>query len=148
MLYVNLGVDFFSTSELLYPNLKKIRLVRARPNSYMISDNPNVSLGIVDCSLYTRCIALEKDNNKKTMDLLAYTLVEFNYLETLVKTFIIPAIQHPFFQENIFSKATVVGLPVKWLKTLHLLDCTLKITSRINILLSDKLEYSEEVSQS
>ena len=52
MLYGKLRVDFFSTSELLYPNMKnKLRLDRARPNFYMISDNPNASLGIVDCSL-------------------------------------------------------------------------------------------------
>ena len=51
MLYGKLGMDFFSTSELLYPNMKiRLRLIRARPNFYMISDNPNVSLGIVDCS--------------------------------------------------------------------------------------------------
>ena len=50
MLYGKLGVDFFSTSELLYPNMNiRLRLIRARPHSYMISDNPNVSLGIVDC---------------------------------------------------------------------------------------------------
>ena len=50
MLYGKLGIDFFSTSELPYPNMKiKLRLIRARPNFYMISDNPNVSLGIVDC---------------------------------------------------------------------------------------------------
>ena len=51
MLYGELGVDFFSTSELLYPNMKiRLRLIRARPNFCMISDNTNVSLGIVDCS--------------------------------------------------------------------------------------------------
>ena len=50
MLHGKLGVDFFSTSELLYPNMKiRLRLMRARPNFYMISDNPNVGLGIVDC---------------------------------------------------------------------------------------------------
>ena len=55
MLYGKLGIDFFSTSELLYPNMKiRLRLTRAKPNFYMISDNPKVSLGIVDCSLYTR----------------------------------------------------------------------------------------------
>ena len=60
MLYGKLGVDFFSTSDFLYPNTKvRLRLIRARPNLYMISDNPNVSLGIVDCSLYTRRIALK-----------------------------------------------------------------------------------------
>ena len=52
MFYGKLGVEFFSTSELLYPVMKiRLRLIRARPNFYMISDNPNVSLGIVDCSL-------------------------------------------------------------------------------------------------
>ena len=62
MLYGKLGIDFLSTSELLYPNMKiRLRLVRARPNFHMISDNPNVSLGIVDCSLYTRRIALKYD---------------------------------------------------------------------------------------
>ena len=59
MLYGKLGTDLFSTSELLYPNMKiKRRLIRARPNFYQIRDNPNVSLRIVDCSLYTRRIAL------------------------------------------------------------------------------------------
>ena len=65
VLYGKLGVDFFTTSELLYPNMKvRIRLIRARPNFYMISDNPNVSLGIVDCSLYNRRITLKDDYHK------------------------------------------------------------------------------------
>ena len=75
MLFGKLGIDFFSTSELLCPNLKiRLRLIRARPSFYTISANPNVSLGIVDCSLYTRCIALEDDYHKKRMDMLAYAL--------------------------------------------------------------------------
>ena len=111
MLYGKLGVDFFSTSELLYPNMEnRLRLIRARPNFYMISDNPNVSLGIVDCSLYTRRIALKDDYHKKRMDMLAYTPVELNYLETLPKSFIIPARQNQFIQENIFKNA-----PVRWI---------------------------------
>ena len=39
--------------------------------------------------------------------MLAYTPVEFNYLETLAKTFIIPARQNQFIQENIFNNASV-----------------------------------------
>ena len=108
MLYGKLGIDFFSTSDLLYPNMKiRLRLIRARPNFYMISNNLNVGLGGVDCSLYTRRIGLKDDYHKKRMDMLAYTHVEFNYLETLAKTFIIPARQNNFIQENIINNAPV-----------------------------------------
>ena len=73
----------------------------------MIIDNSNVSFGIVDFSFYTRRIALKDDYHKKGMDMLAYTPVELNYLETLAKTFIIPARQNQFIQENIFNNAPV-----------------------------------------
>ena len=100
MLYGKLGVDFLSTSDLLYSNMKiRLRLIGARPKFYMIIDNPNVSLGIVECSLYTRCIAPKNDYHKRRMDMLAYTPVEFSYLEILAKTFIIPARQNQFIQE-------------------------------------------------
>ena len=106
MLYGKLGIDFLSTSELLYANMEiRLRLIRVRPNFYMISDNPTVSLGIVDCSMYTRRIALKDDHHKKRKDMLAYAPVEYNNLETLAKTFIIPARQNHFIQENIFNNA-------------------------------------------
>ena len=41
------------------------------------------------------------------MDIFDYTPVEFNYLETLAKTFIIPARQNQFIQENIFNNDPV-----------------------------------------
>ena len=41
------------------------------------------------------------------MDMLAFTLVEFKYLATLAKTFIIPARQDQFIQENIFLNAPI-----------------------------------------
>ena len=51
MLHGKLGIDRFSTRELLYPDMKvRLRLIGARPNFCLISDNPNVSLGIADCS--------------------------------------------------------------------------------------------------
>ena len=73
----------------------------------MISDNPNVSLGIVDCSLYTRRIALKDNYHKKRIDMFAYTPLEFNYLETLAKTFIVPVKQNQFLQEIFFKNAPV-----------------------------------------
>ena len=144
MLYGKLGVDFFSTSEILYPNMKiRLLLIRARPNFYMISDNPNVSLGIVDCSLYTRRIALKDDYHKNRMYMLAYAPVEYNYLETLAKTFIIPARQNQFIQENIFNNA-----PIRRIANAMNTNSafTGSFTENSNFI-SDKLEYPEGDSQ-
>ena len=48
MLYGKLGVDFVSASELLYPNMKvRLQLIRARPNFYMITDNPTLVLELL-----------------------------------------------------------------------------------------------------
>ena len=74
----------------------RIRLIGARPNFYIISDNTNVSFEIVDCSLYNRRITLKDDYHKKQWDMLAYNPVENNYWETLVKTFIIRSRQNQF----------------------------------------------------
>ena len=66
VLYGKLGVGFFSTSELLSPKMKnKLRLIRAKPIFYIISENPNVSLGIVDCALYTPGFVPKDDYQKK-----------------------------------------------------------------------------------
>ena len=73
----------------------------------MISDNLNVSRGIVHCSPYTRRIALKDDYHKMRMDMVAFAPVEHKYLVTLVKTFIIPARQNQFIQENIFNNAPI-----------------------------------------
>ena len=67
-LYGKMEVDFFSTSKMLHQKWKsRLRLIRAGPNFYMISDNPKVSLGIVECSLqtYLRCSQgrLSQENN-------------------------------------------------------------------------------------
>ena len=148
-LYGKEGVYFISTSEKLYTNMKvRLRLIRARTSFYIISDNPKVSLGIVDCSVYTRRNALKDDYHKKRMDMLAYTPVELNYLETLAKTFIIPARQNQFIQENVFNNAPVRRNAITMNKTLHSLDRIMKIHSGISHSISDKLEYSEEGSQS
>ena len=149
MLYGKLGVDFFSTSELLYPNMKmRLWLIRAGLNFYMISDNPNVSLGVVDCSLYTRRIAFKDYYHKKQMDMLAYTPVEFNYLETLAKTFIIPARQNQFIHENFFSNApfrrNAIAMNTKSAFTGSHTENPLWY-QQFDL---NKLEYWEEVSQS
>ena len=85
----------------------RLRLIRDRPKYNMFSNNPKVSLGIVDRLLYTRRIALRDEYYKKRMEMLAHTPVEFNYLETLAKTFNIPARQNQFIQENNFNNSPV-----------------------------------------
>ena len=44
--------------------------------------------------------------------MLAYATVEYNYLETLAKTFIIPARQNQFIQENIFNNAPIPRITI------------------------------------
>ena len=80
------GVDFFSPFELLFPKMKKkLRLIRARHNFYIVGNNPDFSLGIVDRSFYTRRIALKDDYHKNRLDMLAYNPVEYTFLATLRK---------------------------------------------------------------
>ena len=59
MLYGKLRIDFLSASELLYSKMKVgLQLFIAEPIFYVNSDNHNVSLGIFDCSIYTRGFTL------------------------------------------------------------------------------------------
>ena len=45
LLYDRLAIDLFICEKLILPKTKvRIKLIRARPNFYMLSDNPNVSL--------------------------------------------------------------------------------------------------------
>ena len=46
------------------------------------------------------------------MEMLAYTPVEYKYLETLAKTFIILSRQNQFFRENIFNIAPVLRIAI------------------------------------
>ena len=95
---------------MLYPNMKlRLRLIRSRPYFHMVTDNPNASLRIIGCSLYTRRIA-KYDYHKKRMDMLAYTPVEFNYFEPPARTFIIPSGQNLLIEENIFNNAPILRI--------------------------------------
>ena len=97
----------------------------------------------MDCSLYTRRIALKDDYHKKRMNMLAYAPVEYNYLETLAKTFIIPARQNQFIQENIFNSAPIRRIAIAMNTSSAFTDSLQKTHSGISNLISDKLEYSE-----
>ena len=125
----------------------RLRLIRARPNFYMISDNPNVSLGNVDCPLYTRRIALKDDYHKKRFDMLAYAPVKYIYSETLAKRFIIPARQNQFIPENIFNNAPIRRIAIAMNTNSAFTGSFTENPFCISNLISDKLEYSEGDSQ-
>ena len=104
IVYDHRGIDFFSISEMLFPKMKfMLQLISSRPCFYMKSNNHNVGLVSVDCSLHTPFIALEDGQYKKRTDILANTHVEYNFSGTLPTTFIIPARKSQFIQEKNFK---------------------------------------------
>ena len=70
----------------------------------MLSDNPNVSLKIVDCSLFTRRILLAELNHQYMQWNLEREPAQYNCMETIARTFIIPSRQNQFIQEKLFNK--------------------------------------------
>ena len=143
MLYGKSRVDFSTTYEILYPNMKnRLRLVRANLNFCMTSDNPNVCLGIVDCALYTRHIALKDDYHK-----LEKNPVEFNFMQPLAKTFIIPDELNQSIQENIFNNAPVRRIAIAMNTKLCIYSIIYWKSFLVTTIRSGKLEYSEVFNQ-
>ena len=112
-LYGRLAIDLFTWEKLLLPNTKvRTKLIRARPNFYMLSDNPNVSLKIVDCSLFTRRILVAEPNQQYLQWNLEKEPAHYNYMETIARTFVIPSRQNQFIQENVFNNAPIRRIAV------------------------------------
>ena len=114
LLYGRLAIDLFTCEKLLLPNTKaRIKLIRARPIFYMLSDNPNVSLKTIDCSLFTRRILVAEPNHQYLQWNLEREPDQYNYMETIARTFIIPSRQNQFIQENIFNNAPIRRVAVE-----------------------------------
>ena len=108
LLYGRLAIDLFTCKKLLLPNPKiRIKLIRARPSFYMLSDNPNVSLKIVDCSLFTRRFLVAVPNHQNLQWNLENKPAQYNYIETIARNFILPSRQNQFIQKNIFNNAPI-----------------------------------------
>ena len=73
----------------------------------MLSDNPNVSLKIVDCSLFTRRILVAEPNHQYLQWNLEKEPAQYNYMETIARTFIIPSRQNQCIQENVSNNAPI-----------------------------------------
>ena len=78
----------------------------------MLSDNANVSLKIVDCSLFTRKILVAEPNHQYLQRNLEREPAHYNYMETIAKTFIILSRQNQFLQENVFNNAPIRKITV------------------------------------
>ena len=80
------------------------------PQTY--SSYVNVSLKIVDCSLFTRRILVAEPNNQYMQWNLEREPAHYNYMETIARTFIIPSRQNQFLQENVFNNAPIRRIAV------------------------------------
>ena len=73
----------------------------------MLSDNPNVSLKIFDCSLFTRRILVAEPNHQYLHRNLEREPAQYYYMETIARIFIIPSRRNQFIQANIFNNARI-----------------------------------------
>ena len=105
-LYGRLAIDLFTCKKLLPQNTKvQIKLIRARLYLYQLSYNPNVSLKVVDCSLFTTGILLAEPNHQNLQWNVEREPAQYNYMETIARIFIVPFRQIQFNQENVFNNA-------------------------------------------
>ena len=112
-LYGRLVIDLFTCEKMLLPNTKvRFKLVRARPNFYRLSDNPNVSLKIVDCLLFTRRLLVTEHNHQNLQWNLEREPAHNKNMETIARTFIITSGQNQCIQENLFNKAPIRKMAV------------------------------------
>ena len=107
LLYDKLGVYIFSLSDLRYPNMKvRLQVLRTQPKFYFISENPNASVRIVDCSLCSR-FALNDDYHEKSTDMVAYTHVEYKFWRFWRWRLSSFPDKYQFIQENVSGNVPV-----------------------------------------
>ena len=104
-----LAVDLFTCDKLLLPKTNvRIRLIRSRPNFYIIGKlQDNYNAEIIEASLYTRHVAVDDKSFKGIQHNLLRETARYNFSEVLAKTFIIPTGQNQYIQENIFNNAPI-----------------------------------------
>ena len=99
----HLGVEFFSTSEKLCPEVKiRLRLIGATPDFYMFRDNPNVCLGFVACSIKSFALIV-----MPSRIIITKRSCGFHLFGDSSKEFHFFARQNEFSQINFFNNAPV-----------------------------------------
>ena len=112
--YGKLAIDVFTCDKFLLPNVKiRLRLVRSRPNFYIITNqNKNFSCSILQASLFTRQVVIEDRIFKDLHSSLQLRPARYNFSEVLAKTFVIPNGQNQYIHENIFNNAPIRRLAI------------------------------------
>ena len=103
--YGPLAIGLFACETFLLPNVTvRLKLIRSSPAFYMIDTGGLNSEAIVlEACLFTRHVAISDNWMRSFKSRLLREPAIFYYNEELPKTFIIPAGQNQFIQENIFS---------------------------------------------
>ena len=106
--YGNLAIDLFQCEKLLLPNTKvRLKLSLSRPNFYIVSYNPHVSLKVLDCSLFKRRVVVNEVYQQTIKYQITHQPACYNFMETIARTFIIPSGRNQFIQENVFNNAPI-----------------------------------------
>ena len=106
--YGKLTIDLFQCEKLLLPNTKiRLKLIRARPNFYMISYNSHFFLKVLDCSLFARRVVVNEVYYHTIKYQLTHQPACYNFRETIPRMFIILSGQNQFIHENVFNSAPI-----------------------------------------
>ena len=107
--YGKLLTDLFQCEKLLLPNTK---VIRARPNLYIISYNPHVSFKVLDCSLFTRRVDVNEVYHQTIKHQLTHQPACYNFIETIVRLLTIPSGQNQSIQEIVFNNAAIRNIAI------------------------------------
>ena len=104
-----MAIGLFACETLLLPNVNlRLKLIRSSPAFYMIDTGRlNSEALILEACLFTRQVAISDNWMRSFKSRLLREPAIFYYNEELPKTFIIPAGQNQFIQENIFSNKPI-----------------------------------------
>ena len=123
---VSLGLTFSALLNRSNRKKSRLRLIRARPFFYMTNYNPNVSLWIVDCSLFTRRIARQDDFTG--VDRLCWLIhlwsLTIRRLRQRLASFL--PTKTSSLKKTFSTLLQFVGLLLQWTQTLYSADHTLK----------------------
>ncbi len=108
-LYGPLCVDFFNSEKLLIPDTSlRIKLTRNREDFCLINkDGEKYMVGIEKANIFARKISLTDQVKLSVERALLKSPCRYSYIETVQKTFIIPAGQNSFTKEDIFSRMPI-----------------------------------------